>query len=294
MKGASYLLDRFRTSVRRSGILRPTTFKVVVFAVACLIVLGALVARIGNISFFSNRTTYHAALADATGLHPSDAVKIAGVTVGEVDAVALRRGHALVTFSVNHGVKIPSDTEVGEQWHNVLGQMYLYLYPGHATAHLKAGATIPLSRNVSGANVGALLNTLGPLLGALHPHQANQVIEAFAQALQGNETQVDNLITNAAQVSHTIGSVDVQVGQVIGDLNQVLGALAGRSGDLGQVITNLQAVTSSLAGRNDLLDQTVANLGRVAAELATLEGNTHTSLSSAIADLKAVSSEIES
>lgn|GEM_PF-975776 len=280
--------------VRHSGLLRPVTIKVLAFAAACLVVLVALAARIGNVSLFSHRVAYSAVLADATGLQPSDAVKIAGVTVGQVDSVAVDKGHALVRFSVNRNVHLPADTEVGLRWHNVIGQQFLYLYPGRSASMLRPGARIPLSHTVAGADIGALLNSLGPLLGALHPAQANQVVEAIASALQGNEAQVDALISNAATVSQTVGSVDAQVGQVIDDLHQVLGALAARSGDLGSVIDNLQSLSQTLASRNDLLDQTVANLGEVAGEVATLEGDTHGSLSSAIADLQAVSADIES
>jgi phospholipid/cholesterol/gamma-HCH transport system substrate-binding protein len=288
------LWERFRHWVRHSGVLHPTTLKVVIFAIVCLVVLAGLAARIGNISFFSNRVSYQAQLADATGLQPADDVKIAGVTVGQVSGVALQRGHALVTFAVDAGVHIPADTQIGTQWHNVLGQQFLYLYPGHDHTMLKAGATLPLSANVPGPNIGALLNSLGPLLGALKPQQANQVVTALASALQGNVGQVDDLINNAASVSQAVGSVDTQVGQLVDNLNQVFGALAQRSGDLGHVVDNLDTVAQSLASHNDLLDQTVANLAQVGQEVATLEGNTKTSLSSAIADLEAVSADIQS
>ena len=284
---------RARTWVRRSGAWQPTTWKVLVFAAACLVVLAALAARIGNITFFSHRTDYVAQLADATGLQPSDDVKIAGVTVGEVTGVSVQRAHALVTFAVNSDVHLPSDTQVGTQWHNVLGQQFLYLYPGHDARPLRPGATIALSRDVPGADIGALLNSLGPLLGALHPTQANEVVTAFADALQGDQGQLDQLIENAASVSQTVGSVDTQVGQVIDNLNQVFGALSQRSGDLGQLVSNLDSVSQSLAGRNDLLDQTVTNLGQVAGEVAQLEADTHGSLSSAVSDLEAVSANIE-
>jgi phospholipid/cholesterol/gamma-HCH transport system substrate-binding protein len=286
--------ERLRHWVRHSGVLHPTTLKVVVFAIVCLVVLAGLAARIGNISFFSNRASYSAQLADATGLQPSDQVKIAGVTVGQVSGVALQRGHALVTFAVDSGVHLPSDTQVGTQWHNVLGQQYLYLYPGHSRRTLKPGATLPLSSNVPGPDIGALLNSLGPMLGALNPQQANQVVNAFADALQGNVGQVDQLIDNAASVSQAVGSVDTQVGQLVDNLNQVFGALAQRSGDLGQVVGNLDTISQSLASRNDLLDQTVANLAQVGQEVASLEGNTHNSLSNAISDLEAVSADIQS
>ena len=282
-----------RTRLRRSGLLQPTAYKVLAFAVVCLLVLAVLAARIGNLSFFSHRTTYNAELADATGLHPADAVKVAGVTVGAVTGVSLQRAHALVSFTVNDNVHLRRGTQVGLQWHNVLGQQFLYLYPSSTGAPLRAGDTLPLSNAVAGANVGALLNSLGPLLGALHPKQANEIVQSFADALQGNETQVDQLINNAASVSQAVGSVDTQVGQVIGNLHQVFGALAQRSGDLGQVVDNLQALSSSLAGHNDLLNQTVANLGTVAKEVATVEADTHGSLSSAVSDLQAVSSEIQ-
>lgn len=286
-------VERLRTAVRRSGLLKPTTFKVAVFAVVCLVVLAVLAAKIGNIDFFAHRVQYQAELTDATGLQPSADVKIAGVTVGVVDSVAVRHGHALVSFSLNHGVRLPTDTQVGMQWQNVLGDEYLYLYPGHAATMLHPGATIGLANDVSSPNIGALLNALGPLLGAIHPQQANQVVVALANALQGNETQIDDLINSAATVSDTVGSVSAQVGALVTNLNQVFSALAQRSGDLGTLIDNLDTVTQSLASNNSLLDQTVSNLGKASAEVATLVANTHGTLSGAIDNLQSVSKVIE-
>lgn len=279
---------------RRSGLFQPTALKVAAFALVCLVLLAGLAARIGNISFFSHRMTYSAELTDATGLAPSEDVKIAGVTVGEVQSVSLQRAHALVTFSLNNNVHLRSGTQAGLQWQNVIGQKFLYLYPASSGRLLKPGATLPLSNSLPQADVGALLNSLGPLLGALHPQQANEIVEAFANALNGDETQVDQLISNAASVSQTVGSVDAQVGQLVTDLNQVMSALSSRSSDLGQVIANLQNVSQSLASRNDLLDQTVGNLGTISGEVASLEANTHNNLSGAITDLQAVSAEIQS
>jgi len=283
----------YAQKIRHSGLFTPTALKVLAFAAACLVVLAVLAAKIGNLSFFTHRAGYTAELSDATGLQPGDDVKIAGVTVGQVTGVTVVRDHAQVTFTLDDDVHLRSTTQVGTQWHNVLGQQFLYLYPGSNGPRLAAGSTIPMSDQVSSADVGALLNSLGPLLGALHPQQANAVVESLASALQGNETQVDSLIANAATVSQSVGDVDTQVGQVIDQMNQVLGALSTRSGDLGTVVANLQTVASSLAGRNDLLDQTVTNLGQVAGEVASLEADTHGSLSGAIANLQAVSSMIQ-
>jgi phospholipid/cholesterol/gamma-HCH transport system substrate-binding protein len=288
------VIGRLWTHLRRSGLFRVTTLKVLVFAVVCLVLLAALAIRIGNISLFSHRVTYSAEMTDATGLTPSDDVKVAGVTVGQVTGVTLQRAHALVTFALDSNFKLRSGTQVGLQWQNVIGQKYLYLYPDPSGRVLQPGSVLPMSDALPEADIGALLNTLGPLLSAIHPQQANEVVESFATALEGDEGQIDQLISNAAAVSQTVGSADTQIGSLVTDLNEVMSALSKRSGDLGEVISNLQNVSSALANRNDLLDQTVGNLGTVSAEVATLESDTHGSLSQAIDDLQTVSNMIQS
>jgi phospholipid/cholesterol/gamma-HCH transport system substrate-binding protein len=284
---------RMRAAVRRSGLLRGVTVKVLVFAVACLVIVAVLAAKIGNISFFSHRVEYRAMLADATGLQPSADVKIAGVTVGEVDGVTVHHGDALVTFSVNRSVHLPVGTKVGLQWQNVIGNQYLYLYPSDSSTMLRPGATIGLADDVSGPDIGAFLNALQPVLGAIHPQQANEVVVAFAQALTGNETQLNDLIDSAASVSHTVGSLDTQVGQVIDQLDQVFTALAQRSADVGTLVDNLDTISQSLASNNGLLDETVSNFATAAQEIATMVAHTKGNLSSTIDELQGVTGTIQ-
>lgn len=284
---------RLRASARRSGLLRGVTVKVAIFSVVCLVIVAALAAEIGNIAFFVHRVQYHALLSDATGLQPQANVKIAGVTVGVVDSVEVRHGEAFVTFSVNRSVHVPTNTKVGMQWQNVIGNQYLYLYPGNATSTLRPGATLGLASDVSSPNIGALLNALEPVIGAIHPQQANAVVVAFAQALSGNSAQLNDLIDSAASVSGTVGSLNTQVGQVISQLDQVFSSLAKRSGDIGTLLNNLQTIGQSLASNNSLLDQTVSNFAVAAQEVASLVAGTKSNLSSSIGALDGVSATIE-
>lgn len=286
-------LRRLRASSRRSGLFRGVTLKVALFTVVCLVIVAGLAAKIGNISFFAQREQYHALLADASGLQPAADVKIAGVTVGVVDAVQVHRGDALVTFSLNRTVHLPAGTKVGLQWQNVVGNQYLYLYPGTGHASLRPGATLPLSADVSGPSIGAFLNALQPVLGAINPQQANSVVVAFAQALSGNQAQLNDLIDSAASLSGTVGSLNTQVGQVITQLDTVFRALAQRSSDVGTLLDNLQTMSQSLASNNTLLDQTVSNFAVAAKEVASLVAGTRGNLSSSIGDLNSVSATIQ-
>ncbi|MHB1854701.1 MAG: MCE family protein, partial [Acidimicrobiales bacterium] len=251
--------------------LRGSTVRFFIYAAVCLVLLAGLIARIGNIQFFSHRVGYHAQMADVTGLEVGDQVKLAGVEVGQVSAITTRRGEALVSFGVDRSVRLPVDTEVGIRWHNVLGQKYLYLYPsGDSGPYLAAGATIPDSRDVGDADLGEFLNALGPVIQSINPAEANAFVEGVLGGLQGNLDQVGALIDNAATVSNTVGNLQVQVGQVIDNLSAVVGSLGGRSQDLQTVVSNLATISSSLASRNDTLDAVIVNFSKVAGDFSNL------------------------
>src|SRR5438067_12577194 len=87
------------------------------------------------------RHTYHltATFNDATGLLRDDNVKIAGVVVGKVSSVKVRDGRADVGFAVRKSVKLPSDSRAAIRWRNLIGQRYVYLYPGEASTMLRSG-----------------------------------------------------------------------------------------------------------------------------------------------------------
>ncbi len=281
--------------VKRKGPARTRRVAIsfAVFVVVSLVLLAGLTQRIGNLTFFGHQTTYHADMADVTGLISSDPVKIAGVTVGQVTGVGVQHGHAVVTFAVNNDVHFRTSTETGLHAQNVLGQEFLYLYPGTTGKILPPGGVLPLNQSLTTAGVGALLNALGPFLSAINPRQANTLIESVDAAFQGNELRVNSLIDNAATVSSTVGSLDTQVGTVIDDLDQVLNALATRSGDVGTLLDNLQTVSQSLANRNSLLDSVVTNLSKVTGELADLVQANQANLATTIGNLDSVTNAVQ-
>lgn len=282
---------RRSSSGRKSHL--PTLLKFGVFVVVALVLLVALAVRVGNISLFTHRTTYQAQLADVTGLQPNNAVKIAGVTVGQVTGISVQRGHALVTFSINNDVHLRSSTKSGLQQNNVLGQQFLYLYPGSTGKDIQSGYVIPLSQSLADPGVGQFLNALGPFLSAVNPAQANTFVQSVLAALQGNQDKVDQLINDSATVAQTVGSLDTQVGQVIDALNQVFTALAQKSSDVGSLLDNLQSVSQTFAAHNDLLDTVVTNLSKFTGQIAAVVQSNQGNLATTISDLQSVTSVVQ-
>jgi phospholipid/cholesterol/gamma-HCH transport system substrate-binding protein len=279
--------------MRWSKALTFTTVKLVVFAVACIVVTVGLAVRVGNIDLFAHRTGYTALLTDATGLRAGDAVKIAGVTVGQVNSVGVDRGDAVVQFGLDNDVRVRTSSGVGMRWLDVIGDKVLYLYPGTAGDWLQPGGTLGLSNDVGDASVGQFLSTLSPFLRSIDPREANAFLVSIDQALQGNESTVRSLFDNAARITSTLGADNAQIGAVIGEYDQVTSAVAARRGDIATLVSNLATVAHGLARRNSLLDAMVVNLSRVTAEFGGLLQSNRSNLAGTIANLDTVARVIE-
>src|SRR5436305_12473296 len=104
--------------------------KLLIFVAVCTVLTAYLAFTIGNIRLFQHTYKLTATFDDATGLLSADNVKVAGVVVGKVDSVKIDQGRAQVAFSVNDSVKVPSDSQVAIRWRNLIGERYLYIYPG--------------------------------------------------------------------------------------------------------------------------------------------------------------------
>ncbi|MGH8996138.1 MAG: MCE family protein [Acidimicrobiales bacterium] len=273
---------RIRKRLPRSSI------KFFVFGVICLMLLALLGIKIGNLSFFTSRSTYYAQLADVTGLNAGDPVDIAGVPVGQVSGIQAQRAHALVAISVNAPLKLRSFSDVGMRWRNVIGQKVVYLYPSAHGDVLKPGATFPLSHDVSDASVNALLNSLGPFLQSISPTEGNAFVRSVSGAIEGDTAQIDQLLNSGAAVSKTVGDLNTQIGAIITNLDQVMTAIANRSGDLDSLLSNLQSLSQTLASHNSLLDDVVGNLSQVSGDLAGLLNANQSNLSQTITSLNGV------
>jgi phospholipid/cholesterol/gamma-HCH transport system substrate-binding protein len=273
--------------------LPTSAFKFFLFAVVCLVLLVGLAAKIGNKTLGSHRYAINAQLADVTGLDSGDPVNIAGVPVGQVTSIVVQHGHALIGMAINNTVTLHRSSDVGVRWQNVIGQKESQIFPSGLGSVLAAGATIPLSHDVSDSSVNSFLNTLGPLLSSINAQQANEFVENVSGALEGDTAEINQLINSGATISNTVGALDSQVGQVIGNLDQVLTAIASRSGDLGSLVDNLQTVASSLASKNTLLDTVIGNLSQVATDLAGLISSNHSTITSVIDNLQAVAGTVQ-
>src|SRR3546814_2742073 len=67
-----------------------------------------------------------------------DNVKVAGVVVGKVTSVSTDDGQAVVSMQIDDDhADLPKDSSAAIRWRNLIGQRYVYLYPGDSAEALQ-------------------------------------------------------------------------------------------------------------------------------------------------------------
>lgn len=266
--------------------MRATVLKLGAFIVVCLLFTGWLAFTIGNIHPFRDTYQLSATFDDVTGLLPDDNVKVAGVVVGKVQGISIERGRARVTFTVENGVRLPSDSEAAIRWRNLLGQRYLYLYPGAAGTVLRDGGRVAHTRSV--IDLGELFNRLGPIVQAIDPAQVNTFLDAVVGALDGNQAKLSKALDDLATLAFAVGHRDDAIRRLVQNLDTVAGTIASRDQQIRSVLDNLLALASTFSDNTAVLDQAVTELGDFSDNLQFVLSRNRSEIERLIANLRAV------
>jgi len=268
-----------------------TVLKLITFFAVCTVFTAYLAFTIGNIHLFQHTYKLTATFDDATGLLRDDNVKVAGVVVGKVNSVKIDQGKAKVGFSVKDSVKVPIDSQAAIRWRNLIGQRYIYLYPGTASTVLRDGNTVTKTRSV--VDVGELFNRLGPIVKALDPKQVNTFLDAITQALDGNTDKVKESIDNLAVVAQSLGSRDEAIGRLVENVNTVAGAINDRDAQIRTVLDNLVLISQTFSQNTGTLNSAVTELGDFSDNFGSLLANNQTQIDRIIGNLNAILDEVK-
>jgi phospholipid/cholesterol/gamma-HCH transport system substrate-binding protein len=264
--------------------VKATIAKLVVFAVVCAVFTGYLAFTIGNIHLFEHNYTLHATFDDVTGLLPDDNVKVAGVVVGKVTGVKIVRGRARVSLQVHDTVRLPSDSQAAVRWRNLLGQRYVYLYPGTASTVIDHGGDVKLTRSV--VDIGELFNRLGPIVASIDPKDVNTFLDTVVGALDGNQQKLSKAIDDLATLAGGLGSRDAAIGRLITNLDTVAGTITDRDREIRTVLDNLVLISQTFSDNTKILDEAVTNLGDYSGNLEYLLSRNHAQINDLLTNLR--------
>ncbi|MFL5798003.1 MAG: MlaD family protein [Actinomycetota bacterium] len=266
---------------------KKTLVKVLAFVAVSAVFTTVLASKIGNLEFFKHEYSLSAVFSDATGVFKGDAVKLAGVDVGRVSGAHISDGHGVVDFTVDDSVKLSRDAVVAIRWRNVLGQRFLYLYPGSGRGRpLQDGDVVPMSNTEDAGDIGQLLNELGPILKAIDPPKANAFLDAMNEALAGNEGTVRQLVTEGGGLAQRLAGMDNQIQTLISSSDTVMSTYARQDRAISQILDDLDSVGGSLHGMTSNIDSLIVNFAQVQQQLDQLLKQNRGNIDASIGELE--------
>jgi len=242
-----------------------TAIKFGLFVAVCLLFTVYLASTIGNTTIGGlvgrGEPTYtlSASFDDVTGLLVNDNVKVAGVAVGKVTGIDVEGGQATVEMEIDRDQPLPSDSAAAVRWRNLIGQRYVYLYPGDAATTFQDGDRVTETEDV--IDIGELFNRLGPIVAAIDESQVNEFLGSVTKALEGRAADVGQAIDDLAVVAKGLGERDEAIGGLIEDLEVVSRTIADRDAQIGVMLDNLAALARTFSDNTALIDEAITEMG---------------------------------
>jgi phospholipid/cholesterol/gamma-HCH transport system substrate-binding protein len=248
---------------------------VLLFAGACLAGLGLIALNMGLHGPWSNEFALNAEFASANGLVPQAEVRVSGVHIGTVNAIAdSSGGDALVRMSLQPGIHLRQDTRAVIRPKTLLGEKFVELVrkQGSSQGYLPSGATIPKAQTGQAVEIDDILNAMdAPTRKAMSEsfRQLGIALDGRQQDLGAALPPLDTTMANLRPLARVGESRQKELDRILTNLNTIMQALADEQEQLGHLVDSGDTVMSAIASRDQALAGTVRNGAAVFGSLDT-------------------------
>lgn len=248
-----------------------TRSRVLFCALGASVMIGAAsAAAVASMPSHSGTSTYSAVFGRAgQGLDARSDVKVRGVTVGNVESVALTPdGRVRVTMRVKDDVRVPAASEARVDPVSVFGPKEISLDLGASGPYLASGGTIARTKDPSDPS-----DTAWPLYRtgqALDPQDVTTLMHTFARGLSGQGPALRRTLGNGSKIIDATHADRAQIQQLLKDITGVSGTLQNRGGTLVSATRDLNAIAPAVSERPDQISRLLDEAGHLT---TTVGGN---------------------
>ncbi|MBU9762845.1 MCE family protein [Mycobacterium sp. TNTM28] len=235
---------------------------------------------------------YRALFTEAGGLTTGNEVKVSGVTKGSVVDVSLSHGKALVTFTLDSGVRLGHETTAHIRTGTMLGARMLTVEPAGSGA-MRTADTIPVTRTSSPYSLTNAVgdfttNTAGTDTAAL-----TQSLDTLSDTIDRVAPQLGPTFDGLSQLSQTINSRNESLADLLKSAAEVTGILSKRSEQVNTLLLDANALTGVLDQRRYAIVNLLANTSSLAQQISGLVQDNEEKLAPTLAQLNSVTAMLE-
>lgn len=260
------------------------------------VVLCVLIVLVGlspeRLVSMATALRYQAVFSEAGGLTPGNDVTVSGMKVGTVSAISLRRGDALVSFTVSGKVRLGPQTTARIATGSVLGQRVLILKPA-GSDRLRPTDPIPVSHTSSPYSLTEAVDELTTNVAATDTASLNQSLDTLSETIDHLAPQLGPTFDGLTRLSRTLNGRNETLDTLLEHASGVTGILSDRSRQVDTLILNANDLLSVLVERRNEIATLLANTAAVARELSGLVADHEHELGPTLDRLNSVSAMLQ-
>ncbi|WP_179476098.1 MCE family protein [Mycolicibacterium vinylchloridicum] len=263
------------------------------FIGAVLVILVILVGlQPERLSSWATALRYQAVFVDASGITEGNAVTISGLKVGSVSAVALDRGHAVVTFAIDGAVVLGSQTTAHIRTGSLLGERVLTL-DSAGSGRMNPNDVVPLVRTTTPYVITEATTELTTNVAGTDTTSLNQSLDTLSATLDQIAPQLGPAFDGLSRMSKALNERDDTLADLLKRSNDVTKILANQSAQVNTLILNANDLVQVLADRRQAIVSLLANTSAVAQQLKLLVKDNEAELAPTLQKLNAVTAVLE-
>lgn len=222
---------------------------------ACLGAVAMVVSACGTSGIYSiplpggantgdHPLTITADFEDVLDLVPQAAVKVGGVSVGQVKTIELAPDgwSARTKLELRSDVDLPANAVAKIQKTNLLGEKYVEIDPpktGPSVGTLEDGANIPIDRTGRSIQVEEVFGALSLLLNGGGVAQVQPIIEEMNKAIGGREPQARALLEQFTDLVHGIDDQRQSISRAFDSLDTLTGTVTNQRDEIDGILEEL-------------------------------------------------------
>jgi virulence factor Mce-like protein len=280
--------------MNKPGIIRNAVM-VLVFAAICIVGMEFLAVNIGQPNPLSSDYLVHAVFSDADGIPTAADVRVSGVQVGKVTAIAHdpnQPGMSVATLQISNVNAVPvySNGFAKVRPKTLLGEKFIDLTVGDRASGeaIATGGYLPEARTAKDVANDEIFNSFDATTRAQNKvvlQQLDKATQNRAGDIQALLPQLTQIVDNLSPIAKVYEQDNPQVDSTFVQINTVLQTLADEHEQLAGLLANGNVALHAIAQRNDALVATLQEFSNVSTEINAAAAPTVSDQRQALKDL---------
>src|SRR6201993_1617358 len=201
---------------------------------------------------------YYGQFTDSGQLNKGDKVRIAGVDVGQVQAINIDGDHVVMKFSTGRNT-IGTESRLAIKTDTILGKKVLEIEP-KGTQTLRPGGTLALGQSTTPYQIYDAFFDVTKAAAGWNIDTVKQSLNVLSQTIDQTYPHLSAALDGVAKFSDTIGKRDEEVKHLLRQANQVASILGDRSDQVDRLLVNAKTLLAAFNERGQAIDALLSNI----------------------------------